>query len=86
MNKDHPINMVCKLFREAFWDRMGKYAQPIKKKNGIVDKAAVIVLYKEKTEELKKDYNQNYQKLESENNFEDLERDIDGDSHINLTN
>lgn len=46
------------MFRESFWDTMSKYALP-KKKSGIFDKATAVGLYKEKTEELKRDFNQN---------------------------
>ena len=85
-NKDHPINMLCKIFRESFWDSLNKYAVP-KKKSGIVDKASTIQLYKEKTEELKKEFNDNdNQSANLQNSINNISRDLEGDTNINLTN
>lgn len=77
--------MLCKFFREAFWDCLNKYAVP-KKKSGVLNKVATIELYKEKTEELKKEFNQNDGQKSSLNSISGLGRDLEGDININLTN
>ena len=49
INTNHPIYIICQIFREEFGKAYKKYVQPEKNKAGVYDKVNVIKMFKEKT-------------------------------------
>ena len=52
LNNNHPINIICLIFREEFGRAYRKYVRPEKNKAGVYDKVNVIKMFKEKTQKL----------------------------------
>ena len=52
----HPIIMMCEIFREEFGRCYKKYVKPEENRDGILDKAKVINNYREKTDELIREF------------------------------
>ena len=54
--KNHPISIICQIFRENFGKAYEKYSKPSTNPSGGLDKAGVIRIFKQKTKQLQSEF------------------------------
>jgi succinate dehydrogenase/fumarate reductase flavoprotein subunit len=50
--RNHPIMVICNIFREEFSKAYKKYVKPKKNEKGVEDKVNIIQMFREKTKQL----------------------------------
>lgn len=52
----HPLIIMCEIFREEFGKSYSRYVKPEQTREGVLDKAKVLNHYRERTDELIREY------------------------------
>ena len=81
LNKAHPINMICQIFKKEFWNAYRKYTKPEQNEKGVLDKISIIKAFKLKTKML-----QSIRQSENQMTTELDDEEEENIEEINLTN